>query len=436
MNESGKSLILLLMLLLVLVATIQNTVFAFKAREDLNAIEKLEFRADEIYIPQTQVPLSEIINSLPNKDAWMTFSAQQKDAIIYFDPRSGRPVSFIYPYPIIPGTGEGNHITLATLSTQLGYPVTQVTSEVVKDLLMQHLRKFNNLLRINLNEIGETRVDQVSEVLWHANFRRQVNGIPVKDSRIAFAINNGNLVLWGTEGWGDVNINTTPTISKDTAIDIAFRHIGGKLDTDRFTVRPHLEIIPINPKQWDGSIGKGYDYALVWVFNFQREGFQNNWEFVVDAHSGKILSFLDKNMYITKKIVGAIYPISNDECCPDGCAVAETPFPYINTGFSAPNNYTDYGGKYDYTSGTAITTLNGLYVNINEGCGAVTESSSTGDIDLGGTNGQHNCQSPPGHSPGDVFAARSLAAEITHINRQVKSWLNLSWLDSYITCKT
>jgi len=93
MNESSRSLISLVMLILALMATSQDRVFAFKAREDLNAIEQLEFRVDEIYIPQTQVPLSEIINLLPNKDAWMTFSAQQKDAIIYFDPRAGRPVS-------------------------------------------------------------------------------------------------------------------------------------------------------------------------------------------------------------------------------------------------------------------------------------------------------------------------------------------------------
>ncbi len=407
---------------------------AFKVREDLNAIEQLEFRADEIYIPQTQVTLAEIINQLPNKDAWSSFAAQQKTGIFYFDPRSGRPVSFIYPYPIIPGTGENNHIRLNDLSNQLGYEVKEVNREVVKDLLLQHLRKFNNLIRINLNEIGEIRIDQIAEPLWHAHFRRQVNGIPVKDSTIAFTINHGNLVLWGLESWGDVNINTNPTISKETAIDIAFRHIGGKLATDTITKRPHLEIIPIN-SEWDGAVGKGYNYALVWVFNFKREGFNNDWEFVVDAHSGKLLSFLDKNMYAVKKIVGAIYPVSDDECCPSGCAATGTPAPYINTGFASPNDYTDYGGMYNYTSGTAVTTLDGRYVVMGtDSCGTISESSSTGDIDLGGTNGQHDCTVPSGHSAGDTFSSRCCAIEVTHLNREVASWLGLSWLNGAITC--
>ncbi len=435
MNKLGKSLILLTTILfIIIVATNFSTVFAFKVREDLNAIEQLEFRADEIYIPQTQVTLAEIINQLPNKDAWSSFAAQQKTGIFYFDPRSGRPVSFIYPYPIIPGTGENNHIRLNDLSNQLGYEVKEVNREVVKDLLLQHLRKFNNLIRINLNEIGEIRIDQIAEPLWHAHFRRQVNGIPVKDSTIAFTINHGNLVLWGLESWGDVNINTNPTISKETAIDIAFRHIGGKLATDTITKRPHLEIIPIN-SEWDGAVGKGYNYALVWVFNFKREGFNNDWEFVVDAHSGKLLSFLDKNMYAVKKIVGAIYPVSDDECCPSGCAATGTPAPYINTGFASPNDYTDYGGMYNYTSGTAVTTLDGRYVVMGtDSCGTISESSSTGDIDLGGTNGQHDCTVPSGHSAGDTFSSRCCAIEVTHLNREVASWLGLSWLNGAITC--
>ena len=418
--------------IVVLLTTVLS--YGFKVREELNGIEAKEFSIDEVYISQTQVPLSEIINQLLNKDEWSSFISQHQDAIVYFDPRSARPVMFLYPYPIIPGMGEGNHVTLESLSTQLGYPVNEVTKEIVKDVLMQHLKKFNKLIRINLNEIGEIRINQISDTLWHAHFRRQVDGIPVRDATIAFAIKHGNLVLWGLEKWGDINISTKPNIDKETAVKLAFKNIGGKLASDVFTARPHLEIIPLDPKA-ELTVGKGYDYALVWVFSFQREGYFNNWEFVVDAHTGKVISFLDKNLYSIKKIVGAIYPISSDECCPDGCASANTPAPFINTGMASPNDYTDFGGMYNYVSGTATTTLDGKYVTIGtDNCGVVSESSSTGDIDLGGANGQHDCTVPSGHSAGDTFSSRSCAIEVTHLNRQVASWLGLGWLDTAIQC--
>ncbi len=408
--------------------------YGFKVREELNSIESKEYRANEVYISQTQVALSEIVNKLVNKDAWNSFLNKHNNAIVYFDPRSGRPVSIIYPHPIIPGKGDNNNVTLQSISNRIGHVVKEVNREVVKDLLMQHLKEFNNLIRINLNEIGEIRINQISESLWHAHFRRQINGIPVRESTIAFSIKHGNLVLWGLENWSDVNLDTTPKISKEEAIEIAFRYIGGRMQSDTFTAKPHLEIIPIS-KDWNGEVGKGYDYALVWVFSFKRDGYQNNWEFIVDANTGKIYSFLDKNMYAMKKIVGAIYPVSNDECCPDGCASTQTPAPYINTGFAAPNDYTNFGGLYNYTSGTVLTTLDGRYVVMGtDYCGTISESSSTGDIDLGGTNGQHDCTVPTGHSTGDTFSSRSCAIEVTHLNRQVASWLDLSWLNSAITC--
>ncbi len=429
---------LLLVWLTVCVVVLASVVaYGFKAREqsEMNDLEKLEFRIEEFAIGSYQYALEEVINQLPNKDAWNNFASKIDHVIIYIDPRSGRPDSIIYPHPIIPGTGDKNNITLGHLTVKLGYNVTEVTSDVIKDLLLRHIREYNSLIRINLDEIGDIRIDQVDEAMWDASIRRQVNGIPVRESRLAFTIKHGNLIMWGLDKWGDVNIKTEPTITAEQALDIGFRYIGGRLPEDTVTIEPHLEIVPIEPK-WDGTIGKGYGYALVWVYSFQREGYINNWEVLVDAHSGRLMSMLDTNMYVAKKIIGAIYPLSSDECCPDGCAKV-VGAPYVNTGFASPNNYTDLGGKYEYTSGTAVTTLDSRYCYIGtENCGTVSESSSTGDIDMGGTNGQHNCTVPSGHSTGDTFSARSCSIEVTFLNREVRSWVNTTWLDSYITCNT
>ena len=275
-----------------------------------------------------------------------------------------------------------------------------------------------------------------ADYIWHVNIARRFRGIPVRDSRISFAINHGNLVLWGLEKWGTVNLDSIPAISKETALYKGFHYIGGQITSDRLTVALHLEIIPVAP-QWNGTIGTGYGYALVWSFTFQRENYLNTWEMLIDAHSGELLSFLDTNQYVVRKIVGAIYPFSNDECGTEGYAQEQVPIPFTNTGFAAPNDYTNFGGMYDYTSGTVTTTLYGRYARITDACGPINETSTTGNIDAGGTNGEHNCSFPAGHSSGDTFSARSVITEAMHMNRQVRSWItNMAWLDSFVNLHT
>ena len=246
-------------------------------------------------------------------------------------------------------------------------------------------------------------------------------------------INHGNLVLLGLEKWANINIKLNPAITAEQAFQIGFDFIGGQQKIDTILKNPHLEIIPITTYR-DGTTETGYEHILVWSFIFRRESYLNTWEMLVDAQRGKLISFQDINQYILKKIVGSIYPIASDECCPEGCAIIQTPMLFTNTGFSFPNDYTNLGGLYEYSSGTVATTLDGKYVIIGgETCGIVNESSLSGDIALGGANGEHNCTVPAGHSSGDTFSARTVEAEVTMINRIARSWANYSWLDTPIT---
>jgi len=434
MNPTIKNIFLRLTLFSVLVLVIiVPDAFGFKVRGTNNALEEKEFRNSQLYIGTSQVPVADIINSLSNKAEWQLFSAKYKDAFIYFDPRSGRPVSIMYPVPLIPGKGTQNNVTLESVSTAVGYRVKAVTEREIKALILNLLREHTALVRISMDEVGEIRIGNPSETMWHVQVRRQVNGIPVRDANISFTIKHGNIVFWGLEKWGDVTVDTKPVLSSSDALQAGFNFINGRRDDDTIIVEPHLELVPFEPA-WDGTVGKGYGYELAWIYTFQRKDNYNTWEVIVDAHDGKLLSFSDTNMYATKKIVGAIYPVSSDGCCPDGCA-SQSPAPFINTGFTSPNNFTNFGGLYTYSSGTATTTLDGKYVVIgSDSCGSISESSATGDIDLGGANAQHDCTIPNGHSAGDTFSSRSCAIEVTHLNRQVASWLNLGFLDGSITC--
>ena len=88
--------------------------------------------------------------------------------------------------------------------------------------------------------------------------------------------------------------------------------------------------------------------------------------------------------------------------------------PFADTGLASPNNFTNSAGIFNYTSGTATTTLTGRYVDIVDTCGAISNSSATGAINLGGTNGQHDCTTGGG-SAGNTPASRSAFYEVNKL---------------------
>lgn len=421
-------------LVVIIIICYLNNVYSARVKTNLNSLEKLEFMTNELYISQTQVPIEKVIDRLPNRDAWKNFLLMHGDGYVYIDPLSGRPVSLTQVFPIIPGTGQGNTITFEELSSKLGYKVEKLTDEVVKDLVLQLISAHADILNISTEEIGDVRVTNTNgDYLWDIFIAQKISGIPVRDANISLSINHGNVSLWGVEKWGDVKINLMPAINDQQALSLGFDFIGRKTPGDKIIKEPKLEIVPITP-QWDATIGKGYDHVLVWSFVFKREGYINTWEMLVDAHSGKLLSFRDLNAYVTKKIVGTVYPSSNNNCYPEGVAETGVPIGHTNTGFASPNAYTNGGGRYDYSSGTATTTLHGLYVNVIDTCGTISESSASGNIDLGGTNGNTDCTIPSGHSAGDTMASRVCAAEIPLVNYIAWGWVHYSWLNTSLLC--
>ncbi len=419
-------------MVLLVVFSMANVVLAFKVRESFNPIEAKEFRADNIYISQTPLELSLVKNQLADASKWDRFLSKHPEAVVYIDPRSGRPTTILTPIPLIPGTGDGNTITLADISNKLGYKVESIGKKEVEAVAIKFLEEYSDILGIRTDEFGEVRSSLQSDYLWEVFIWRAVRGIPVRDSNVALAINHGNVVLFGVEKWGDIKINLVPTITAERAVETAFNYIGGKVNGDEFIVAPHLEIIPINPANWIGAVGQGFEHQLVWAFTFRRPGFMNTWEFLVDAHTDQVIAFVDKNHYVQKKIVGMIYPVDNTGCAATNGVAVQSAMPHTNTGLASPNNYTDLGGTFEWTSGTVTTTLNGQYIRITDNCGSISEAGQ-GDVDLGGTNGQHDCTVPSGHSAGDTFSARSAAAECTYVNRAARGWLSYSWLDSQLT---
>ena len=73
------------------------------------------------------------------------------------------------------------------------------------------------------------------------------------------------------------------------------------------------------------TAGRGYDYRLVWVIAPTVAGDIGSWEALVDAHTGELIAFQDKNAYAVRRVLGGVYPLSNDQRPPDGIEQPDGP---------------------------------------------------------------------------------------------------------------
>lgn len=403
------------------------------------------FFKPELYLPVTNMPLQQAQLAPQSVSAWSDFFARNGSGIqVYLDPRSGTPSGLHASVPLIPGKGAGNSVSLASVSQALGRNVSKVDGAVVADLVVKFLNDSRAALGVDMLQLGEPRVTQVAEHLWQVHIPQEYNGVPVRHGRVAATLNHGNLVLLGTEAWGNVaGLSDKPLVSSVDAMALGNEYAGLYESTTSLWQQPVLEVVPYaRPEKQQGqtfigTLGTGYGHRLAWTYGFQQAGRHERWKVTVDAHTGEVLALEDDNHYLDATIKGGVYPSTNIEVCssPQTCGTLQpdTPMPWANTGFTAPNNFTDGAGVYSYTSGTATTTLTGKYVRISDNCGAVSFSSPTGDINMGGVNGHHDCTTGGGGT-GNTASARSCFYEINKLSEQARGWLPTNtWLQGQLT---
>jgi hypothetical protein len=423
--------------------------WAADPKEPSTSLDHKAFYRPELHIGSSHVPLEAILPELPNRPAWEGFLFQrgedprQPRSRIYIDPRSGAASNIVATFPLIPGTGAGNGLTLADLGRSLGRPVQKLDSPVVAEAARRFAESHAGILGIDVQQLGTARATQVTPDLWQISIPQEYGGIRVRDARLAASVSHGNLVLIGAETWGNVHLDATPRLKAEQALAAGFAYAGGRASEDVILREPRLEIAPLAPTEYQrgegfaGPVGRGYGHRLVWTFVFQRPPDEARWEVMVDAVSGEVIAFQDINQYEQREVKGGVYPLTSTEICPDAarCGAMQSgwPMPFANTGFAAPNDFTNSAGIYDYTGGTATTTLSGRYIRIGDTCGAISESSATGTIDLGGVNGQHDCTSA-GASAGDTSSSRSSFYELNRIAEQARGYLpGNTWLRSQLT---
>jgi hypothetical protein len=293
--------------------------------------------------------------------------------------------------------------------------------------LQAFLRRGEGQLRVDLSELAPPRAgvhDDGALVQVYAD--RTVGGVRVRDSHLTAVINHGNLVLLGLTRWDPVTTSLSPAISAEEARGVAAQHVA-PFEFAPAKGKAHLELIPVQ------SAG-GELHRLAWVVRGSVAGDIGNWEALVDAASGELLAFQDRNQYAKLKpqIFGGVYPVSNDGQVPDGVEQPGWPMPFadLTTGEGAAFFANSGGvGACQDTTARVRSRLQGVYARISDTCGAVREKGDEQLVLNLGVSGGTDCTIPPGRSVGDTHASRTTYYHVNRAVEQAQGYLpNNDWL--------
>ena len=369
-----------------------------------------------VFVPERTLPLAEVDGETLGRLDGEIRALGLVPGSAFFDPRVGRWSSIILSRPLIPGGGAGNSLRWE----QGAAPRTaEEWNAATWSALKEYLRANAGNLRIDLSELGSPRISvHDGGDLIFVHVPRVVEGLPVRDNWISAAVNHGNLILLGLQRWGDVgaSVSRRPGISAGSAEDAVRAHVR-PMEMTGFTKTASLELIPV-------TIGESIGYRLVWSVECRIQGDLGRWEGLVDAATGTLLSFEDRNQYADGQITGGAYPVSNDQRPPDGIEQAGWPMPFADFTIDGVKRYTDTGGNMGCIPGSISTHLDGIYLRMLDSCGTINETGTDGvDLGSGPSAAATDCTVPVGHSAGDTKSSRSGFYELNRIAEQARGHL-------------
>ena len=339
----------------------------------------------------------------------------------YRDDRTGRWATLLTAKPLIPGDGVGNRLTWEGRAPR--------DEEAMKSAALEAFRGWiaanQGALGISPAELGKANVSLRGQLI-QIYAPRVLDGLAVLNSYVTASISHGNLILFGAKNWGDANLRTEPGVGADAAIEAVRGHLAG-IDIAGLRDAPQLIVVPTGGRD---AFGDSFGHRLAWSVRPEIRDNMGGWEALVDAQSGAVLSFRDMNHYAgTRKMIGGVYPFSNDGVGPEGTEQPGWPMPWADVSTPIGDFFTDAGGNLAAAvDGTITTTLDGRYILIDDNCGNVSESSGL-HLDLGQSSGD-DCTTPPGGSAGNTHSARSGFYELNRVAEWARTrdpsnnWLN------------
>jgi hypothetical protein len=337
----------------------------------------------------------------------------------HYDLRSGRWGSLVLKTPLVPGPGLGNTLSWADLG--LAAPPDETAYKAaVRAAFEAFLAANETALGIDPAELAAPSIGTYEgNRLTHVYAERVHGGVPVRDSYVRATLVAGNLVLYAARHWGAIDVPTRPSVDALAAWRVVEGHLAGLEVAARGA--GELALLPL-ARAKEPAAGAGYEHRLAWSFPLRVAGSGGSWEALVDAHSAELLSFHDRNLYLDeKKVVGGVFPVSNDGRAADGTEQAGYPMSRAYVFVGATRLEANAEGLVT-AAGEYRTSLQGPFVRIQDQCGAVNEATSCDVLDLGAGGGT-DCARPPNRSLGDTHSARTGFYELNRLIDQAKSWV-------------
>ena len=119
---------------------------------------------------------------------------------------------------------------------------------------------------------------------WVAHYQQTYNGLDVWDARVRIAFSDdGKLMLMGSDYYEGIDLNTSPSISEASAIQLAKAAVGFDQATDSMDGASELMILPYPISETE------VEHHLVWKLRVRTADPVGIWVTHMDAHTGEIL---------------------------------------------------------------------------------------------------------------------------------------------------
>ncbi len=363
----------------------------------------------------------------------------------YLDLATGRWGSLLLAEPMVPGAG--NELSWSDLGA--APPAgDRALGDLARHALLGWIARHAAALGIDPAELTPPAVTvHDGGALIQLSGRRIAGGVPVRGAAFTAAIAHGNLVLFGTRNWAGLDVPTLPALAPAEAEAAVAAHLGALLIG--IASPPVLELVSaaITPGSGPGGGPGGVriGHRLVWAVRpVLRAALPGEWEALVDAASGEVLSFADTvhhlagGVPLARQVIGGHLPRTNDGVPPGGVEDAGAPVPWADLEDDlGVVRFADGGGNLlECVEGTVTSRLEGLLVRILDQCGAIEESTAGAVLDFG-TNAGTDCATPPGASAGNTRAARTAYYELSRMKEIALGQLPANaWLGEQLPVET
>lgn len=199
------------------------------------------------------------------------------------------------------------------------------------------------------------------------HFQQTHGGVPIIGGRAHLTFTeSGRLFVMKSDLYGNINLSTTPSVSREAATAIAIADLPVDRGTDALDGDVELRVLPV-------PSGAGVRHHLVWVARVETSEPVGIWVSHVDAHTGEII-YRYNDVHFLEYGGTAESDVQENTYC--NGVTADDPLAYVRVAVSGlPLVDTDANGDWNAGEGgtgprNVTSLLIGPYVDINNSSGA------------------------------------------------------------------